>query len=78
MSKKLKYSKIKIGSKVKWNDPAVEDYDTKYRKKVLNRIFKVFSINNGGDERCESGDDIVCISDGFSEAEVYARELVLC
>lgn len=77
MSKKLKYSKIKIGSKVKWNDPAVEDYDMKYRKKVLNRIFKVFSIN-GGAESCASGDDIVCISDGFSEAEVYARELVVC
>lgn len=78
MCKKLKYKNIKIGSKVKWNEPGIEDYDIKYRKKVLDRIFKVFSINNGKSEKCENGDDIVGISDGFSEAEVYARELIIC
>ena len=78
MSKKLKYSKIKIGSKVKWNDPAIEDYDMRERKKMLNRIFKVMSIQGESNVKCTEEDDIVLISDGYSEAEVYARELVVC
>ena len=56
---------FKIGDKVKWNDPAINDYPIEDREDVLNRIFDIVSING----------DIILISDGVSEVEVYEEEL---
>jgi len=62
MAKKVKF---KVGDKVKWFDPAIDEYDEKDRQEQLDRVFTIFDIN----------DDIISISDGFSEAEVYDCEL---
>ena len=56
---------FKIGDKVKWIDPAINDYPIEDREDALNRIFNIISING----------DIIAISDGYSYAEVYKEEL---
>ena len=58
---------FRIGDKVKWNDPAIEDFDESDREEMLNRIFTVDKI----------GYSAIDISDGHSEAEVMADELEL-
>lgn len=64
---------LRKGDKVKWNDPAIEDYDEEDRESIKNRIFEIIS-DVYGDE-----DEIIEIAevDGRSEAEVYAHELEL-
>ena len=59
---------VKIGDKVKWNDPAINEYLEEERDEVLNRVFDVVDING----------EIILISDGFSEAEVTENELIKC
>ena len=58
-----------IGNKVKWCDPAIEDYDEEDREGLLERIFEIFDING----------EVISIAEvgGGSEAEVYANELTL-
>ena len=58
-----------IGDKVKWEDPAIDDYDEEDRENLLDRIFEIYSING----------EVITITevDGGSEAEVYAEELTL-
>ena len=56
---------LKIGDKVKWNDPAINDYPIEDREDALNRIFNIISING----------DIILISDGETEVEVFEEEL---
>lgn len=67
---------IKVGAKCAWDDPAINEYsnDVEMAKK---RVFTVISVNGDTEGRCEEPDDIVLISDGITEAEVYAKELVL-
>ena len=66
--------KLKIGDKVRWNDPAIEDNEPENKKEFLSRIFKITNIYS--DEEDDIEDDTICyISDGFTEAEVYASEL---
>ena len=65
---------LKKGDLVKWNDPAIKDYDKEDREAVLGRVFEIVSEVDGDDE-----DEIIEISEveGSSYAEVPAHELVL-
>lgn len=63
---KTRINKFKIGDKVRWNDPAISDYESGDRQAALDREFTIYDING----------DIISISDGYSEAEVTAGELV--
>lgn len=72
---KNKYDFIKIGAKVKWNDPGIDEYDPEDREYVLSREFEVVSIHGLDEERVTSDDDIILISSEYSEAEVYPSEL---
>lgn len=57
---------FKPGDAVYWNDPAINDYPEDEREELLKRRFVVFAVNG----------EIISISDTYSEAEVYASELV--
>lgn len=69
------YNFIRNGARVFWNDPAINDYPKKERRKLSNAIWNVFDIRI--DENGNIDDDtIVCIASEYgSEAEVYAKEL---
>lgn len=57
---------LKPGDRVRWNDPAINDYEPEDRQAVLDRIFTVDEIR----------DDMVRISeDDSTQAEVPAKEL---
>ena len=58
---------ISLGAKVKWNDPAINEYPEDERQEAADRIFTVSSIS----------ENIAFITDGFTEAEVYLNELEL-
>jgi hypothetical protein len=59
---------IKPGDKVRWYDPAINDYDPDDRQSQLNRVWTVFHYINE-----DEGTLLIC--DDFSEAEVYLHEL---
>jgi hypothetical protein len=59
-------SPIKVGDYVKWNDPAIHEYDECDREDMLNRVFEVFAING----------DVYSLSNEFSEVEALEHELV--
>jgi hypothetical protein len=63
--------KFKVGDKVKWNDPGLNDYPEEDREMVRLNVYTIEEIN-GTDE-----DSIILISDGITEAEVTANELEL-
>ena len=54
---------------VRWNDPAINDYEPEEREAVLGRVFEIINIENGLAVICEIG--------GPSEAEVWDDELEL-
>lgn len=56
----------KKGDKVYWNDTAIADYDKEERENAFKRIFVVVETNG----------HIITISDGHTEAEVMAIELM--
>ncbi len=56
---------LKVGTKCKWNDPAINDYEESEREEAANRVFTIEGING----------DIILISDGSTEAEVPISEL---
>lgn len=58
-----------IGDRVKWEDPAIDDYDEEDRENLLDRIFEIIEING----------EVITIAEvgGGSEAEVYDTELTL-
>lgn len=58
-----------IGDKVKWEDPAIDDYDEEDIDSLRERVFEIFEING----------EVISIAevDGGSEVEVYANELTL-
>ena len=65
-----------IGDKVKWEDPAIDDYNDFYYDyddedidNLRERVFEIFEING----------EVISIAEvnGGSEAEVYAEELTL-
>ena len=58
---------IEIGTKVKWNDPAIADFaEGKERELQKSRIFEVVDIIN---------EDMVLIADEYGEGEVLVDEL---
>lgn len=58
-----------IGDRVKWEDPAIDDYDEEDRENLLDRVFEIYEINGEVISIVEVG--------GGSEAEVYDTELTL-
>jgi hypothetical protein len=59
-------SKFKIGDKVNWIDPAIEDFDLKDREFQLSQVFVVVELFD---------DETALIANDFSEAEVFISEL---
>ena len=58
---------IEIGTKVKWNDPAIADFtEGKERELQKSRIFEVVDIID---------DETVLIADEYGEGEVFIDEL---
>lgn len=68
---------IKVGNQCYWLDPALYSYRKNTRKKALKRIFTIVAINGEADGVYTDEDDIILISDGTTESEVYANELVI-
>lgn len=62
------YSFIKVGTKVYWNDVAINDFDEEEREEQLKRIYTIDKIIN---------DEMVLISDEYSEVEVPINELTI-
>lgn len=58
---------ISVGDEVYWNDPAINNLDAEERKEAWLTIWKVDSI--------DEENEMVSISTGHSEAEVYPKEL---
>lgn len=57
---------IRIGTKVKWNDPAIEEFEAGERELQKNRVYEVVDIIN---------EDAVLLEDEFGEVEAYVNEL---
>ncbi len=55
------------GDKVRWNDPAIKDFDPEERQAQTERVYTVF----------KASEDIVCFSDGTSDVEAPPCEVVL-
>lgn len=64
-------AKIKKGSFVFWNDPAIDDYEPKDRQPQLDRVFRVITINEEEAWIREIGGKV------GSETQVLPEELVL-
>lgn len=56
------------GDLVKWNDPAINDFEPEEREIQRNRIYSVVKIIN---------EDMVLIADEWGEGEVFVDELEL-
>lgn len=55
-----------IGNKVKWNDPAINDFDPSERELQKSRVYEIVDIIN---------EDMVLIADEYGEVEVFVCEL---
>ena len=62
---------FKVGQRVIWNDPGIEDYPKEEREDVLSRVFLIHSVDN------RHGIAYIVEEHGGSEAEVYTDELEL-
>lgn len=58
-------SGYQIGEIVRWNDPCIDEYEGD-KEEALNRRFEVIDVIDY---------DIFRISDSYTDAEVYSREL---
>ena len=56
---------IYVGCNVKWNDPALNEYNPQDRQDVANRLFRVYRLKG----------DLVCIANETTEVEVIPNEL---
>ena len=63
-----KENEFNVGTKVKWNDPAINEFYEEDREEQLNRIYEIVEIIN-------KSEGIVLIKDEYGEAEVYIDEL---
>ena len=61
--------KFEIGDIVRWDDPAINDYQEDEREGALKREFEIIDIFGEGE------DTTILISDGYTEVEVYPWEL---
>ena len=59
---------FEIGDKVKWNDPAIVEFEPTERYLQMSRTFEVIDYIN---------DDMILIADEYGEGEVYENELEL-
>ena len=57
---------LRIGDKVKWNDPAIDDFDPEEIEIQRKRVYTIIEVIN---------DEICLISDDFGDSEVYFDEL---
>jgi hypothetical protein len=57
---------MRIGQKVKWNDPAIDDYPIEERETQRNRVYTIVKYIN--DEMC-------LIADEYGESEVFITEI---
>lgn len=57
---------MRIGQKVKWNDPAIDDYPIEERETQRNRVYTIVKYIN--DEMC-------LIADEYGESEVLITEI---
>lgn len=57
---------IRIGTKVKWNDPAIEEFSGEERELQKSRVYEVVDIIN---------EDAVLLEDEYGEVEAYVNEL---
>ena len=57
---------MRIGDKVKWNDPAIDDFDPEEIEIQRKRVYTIIEVIN---------DEICLISDDFGDSEVYFDEL---
>jgi hypothetical protein len=60
------YDQLAVGDEVKWNDPAIEDFDADEQEMQRGRVFIITDIIS---------DEMVAISDEWGEAEVLTSEL---
>jgi hypothetical protein len=64
---------IIIGTLVKWNDPAINDYEVEDRAEQKNKTYKVIDLYGYEDDE----DEIALIkSEEGNEIEVFITELV--
>lgn len=57
---------IEIGTKVKWNDVAIAEFQCKEREIQEKRIYEVIDIIN---------EDMVLIADEYGEGEVFIGDI---
>lgn len=58
---------FRIGDKVKWEDPALDDFDSDEKEIQKERVYKIIEVIN---------DEIFLISDDFGDSEVFVDELI--
>ena len=68
---------IKVGNQCYWLERALYLYRKNTTKKALKIIFAIVAINGEAVGVYTDEDDIILISDGTTESEVYANELVI-
>lgn len=56
-----------IGDLVRWNDPAIQDFDPAEQEFQMSRVYEIYDITNG----------FICISDEYGEGQVLEHELEL-
>lgn len=66
------YDFIRNNARVYWNDPGLNDYPQEERESRKRAIYTIFGLKDG---EVIDDDTIINISDGTTEAEVYASEL---
>ena len=60
------YDQLAVGDEVKWNDPAIDDFNPEHREVQRNRVFVITDIISN---------EMVAIADEWGEAEVLTSEL---
>lgn len=58
---------FEIGDLVRWNDPAIQDFDPAEREFQKSRVYEIYDITDG----------FICICDEYGEGEVLEHELEL-
>lgn len=56
---------FRVGDKVKWNDPAIDDFEPEEREFQNARIFEIYEIKG----------EVIGIADEYGDSEVFAGEL---
>lgn len=71
-----KFDFIKVDAKVRWEDPAINDYDENERKELENMVWTVCMIDGSSENTEVTSDSIILIANSYgSEAEVFPCEL---